>query len=109
VGVRVTCAPGRDSTFGKFRNMMGAIVNYGPVSTLIAVLIVVNALILGALTFDLDDNTKSALEILNDIILVIFTVEFSSQLLYLGLALFQNGFLGWNPRHSLVGFLRILG
>jgi phage-related holin len=88
--------PGRNGPIGKFRNFLGAVVNYGPVSFVVAVLIIANAIILGALTFDLPHDAKVALETIDMVLLYLFTIEYCSQAIYLGLALFQNGFLVWD-------------
>jgi voltage-gated sodium channel len=83
--------PGRDGAIGKFRNFLGAVVNSGPVSVFIILLITVNAIVLGALTFPLSYESMVALDKLDMILLYIFTAEFASQLLYLGLSYFQSG------------------
>ena len=88
--------PGRDGPIGNFRNVLGAIVNYGPFSMIVAFLIIFNALVLGVQTLNLDPHVQASLDVVDRVILYVFTMEFSFQLVYLGLAFFQNGWLIWD-------------
>ena len=88
--------PGRFGPVGKFRNFLGVVVNSGPVSKFLAFLIVFNAVILGVLTFNLEAFPRDVLNVLDLVLLCVFTTEFSCQILYLGPSIFQNGWLVWD-------------
>lgn len=78
------------------RLICGKIVNHSRVRTLIILLIIINAVMMGVATFDfVDDNPKvsKAFEVTDLVFLVIFTVELAMQLVYHGYKLFLDGWL----------------
>jgi hypothetical protein len=99
--------PGREGVIGDLRNFCGAFVNSYPVSMMVAFLIIVNALVLGVTTFDLDRDVKLALQTFDKVLLSIFTAEFACQILYLGLAFFQNGWLIWDSMIVVLSWIFI--
>lgn len=77
-----------------YRNKAGAFVNCDMIQNFLTVAIVLNALILGALTF-LYDQPKAThvLESIDLVLLVIFSLEVSLQGFYLGKELWQHGWV----------------
>ena len=81
---------------GPSRNAVGRAINRNFVSWTLMFLILVNSLILGALTFLHGSDKKAsrdALETTNLALLVVFTVELTAQSYYLGLQFFRQGWL----------------
>ena len=79
---------------GRSRNSVGRVVNLNFVQWTLMFLIIANSLILGALTFVHDNPVaRSALESTDLALLIVFTVELTAQLYYLGLQFFRNGWL----------------
>ena len=80
----------------KFRKLCGGFVNDDKVQIFCVILIAINAIMMGIATFDfVSDNPAidSAFETVDLIFLIIFTIEFSLQLIYHGLKLFLDGWL----------------
>lgn len=85
-----------DSIISKYRDKIGWFINWSPIQTFMTVLIILNAILLGVLTFDDVKNNEPlsyALEQLDLVILSLFTIEFLFQFIYLGFSLVQNGWL----------------
>lgn len=85
-----------DSTFGKIRDWCGWFVNCNAIQTIMTILILSNALLLGILTFENvleNEPLTQGLEALDLAILSAFTAEFLCQLIYLGFSLVQNNWL----------------
>jgi voltage-gated sodium channel len=83
-----------DSPFGHFRDGCGKFVNSRIVQGFMTIVIILMAINLGLLTSSsFDDSTISALNMLDFIILCLFTAEFSLQFIYLGLQVFRNPWL----------------
>jgi hypothetical protein len=79
-----------------FRALCGAIVNHDKVQLVMVGMIAINALMMGIGTFDfVTDNpeTLNAFEIMDQIFLIIFTIELAMQLFFLGFKLFLDGWL----------------
>jgi voltage-gated sodium channel len=84
------------SKIGQIRDWCGWFVNCTVIQTLMTILILSNALLLGILTFESvleNESVTHSLEALDLAILSAFTVEFSLQLIYLGFSLVQNNWL----------------
>ena len=80
----------------RVRNACGTCVNSGFVQLVMSILIVANAVQLGAVTFDTvkeNDKISSILEMVDLGILSLFSVEVLLHFIYLGPALLQNGWL----------------
>lgn len=78
------------------RRFMGKIINDTRVQNTILLLIIVNAIMMGIATFPAiktNPNIISKFEIVDQVFLIIFTVESGMQLLYHGWTLFKDGFL----------------
>lgn len=72
----------------KFRNFCGAFVNHLRFQVCIVVLIAVNALMMGLATFDFVSESRQAtfaFDLVDQIFLIIFTVEIGMQVIYHGL------------------------
>jgi voltage-gated sodium channel len=85
-----------DATFkiGHIRNTCGALVNSEPMQWFITFLILLNALILGAMTFVVDNESATKiLEYVDFSLLICFTFEMAFQLIYLGPLYVNNGWL----------------
>ena len=81
---------------GPSRNAVGRAINRNFVSWTLMFLILVNSLILGALTFLHGPDKKAArdaLETTNLALLIVFTIELTAQSYYLGLQFFRQGWL----------------
>jgi voltage-gated sodium channel len=79
---------------GHMRNTCGALVNSEPTQWLITFFILLNALILGVMTFVVDnESATNILEVLDLSLLISFTVEMVFQLAYLGPTYLYNGWL----------------
>mmetsp|Transcript_8458 Transcript_8458/g.14004 ORF Transcript_8458/g.14004 Transcript_8458/m.14004 type:complete len:362 (+) Transcript_8458:129-1214(+) len=79
-----------------FRLLCGKIVNNERVQLFIVFLIAVNAVMMGVGTFDFvtkNPEVDSAFETIDQVFLIIFTVEISLQLIYHGHRLFLDGWL----------------
>lgn len=79
-----------------FRELCGAIVNDEKVQLFIVFLIAVNAVMMGVGTFEfVTDNPEidSAFEVVDQVFLIIFTIELAFQIAYLGFRLFLDGWL----------------
>lgn len=80
----------------EFRTLCGAIVNHDKVQLVMVMMIAVNALMMGIGTFDFvteNPETLNAFEIIDQIFLIIFTIELAMQLIFLGFQLFLDGWL----------------
>ena len=80
----------------KFRKVCGAVVNHEYVQLVCVILIAINAIMMGIATFDfVTDNPDidAAFEKVDLAFLIIFTIEFTLQLIYHGLKLFLDGWL----------------
>jgi len=80
--------PYHDETkpLGRIRNRCGALINHRNASLLSTMLIILNAIVLAAMTFRFKNpNINQGLETLDTVILSLFTIELFLQLLYLGL------------------------
>ena len=81
---------------GRWRNQVGRFINSVPIQVILSIFNIANALILGALTYPCDSNPTRC-DVLNrfDIsILALFTVELSTQALYLGpVKFFKHGWM----------------
>jgi Ion transport protein len=78
------------------RFFCGAVVNHESVQLFIVCLIFINALMMGAATFDFVDSTPSVaegFEIVDLVFLIIFTAELILQFIFHGLKLFLDGWL----------------
>ena len=75
---------------------VGMLVNNSRVQVFIVILIVINAIMMGIATYDIvkkDPKTDSIFEIVDEIFLIIFTVELCLQFIYLGWRLLFDGWL----------------
>ena len=82
--------------FNHARKLIGKIVNDSRVQTVILLMIIVNAIMMGVATFPTiknDPDIYYIFELTNQIFLIIFTVESGMQLIYHGWYLFKDGFL----------------
>mmetsp|Transcript_147 Transcript_147/g.224 ORF Transcript_147/g.224 Transcript_147/m.224 type:complete len:404 (-) Transcript_147:1234-2445(-) len=80
----------------RFRQTCGQIVNHNHVQSVIVILIIINALIMGVATFDFvtDDEAMSRkFEKVDRTFLIIFTIELAFQIVYRGFRLFQDSWL----------------
>jgi len=85
-----------DSLFWKARMKVGDMVNAEKVQVFIIIAIMINALMMGIATFDFVTNQEDVDLIFHNIdraFLIIFTIEASMQLFYLGISLFSDGWL----------------
>jgi hypothetical protein len=85
-----------DNMIWKFRLTCGKLVNNEYVQVSIIVLIILNALMMGVGTFDFVTDNPEIETIFNRVdkaFLVVFTIEVGMQLIYLGVALFADGWL----------------
>lgn len=83
-----------DHAFGRFRNRCGRFINSHAMQWFITFLIILNALILGVLTFYFDDRkTTKKLEKVDWTLLVLFSIELSLQFVYLGPQFMRNPWL----------------
>jgi len=76
-----------ETSFGRFRNRCGKIVNSVPAQAVATTLIIINAILLGVLTIESvksNPRTLKALEWFDISLLICFTIEFGMQLIYLG-------------------------
>ncbi|KAL7550525.1 hypothetical protein ACHAWF_013759 [Thalassiosira exigua] len=83
-------------TIHRLRHFAGMIVNYKWVQNAILLLIVINAILMGVATFPFVKSNPDILrkfEVVDQIFLVLFTIESSMQLVYHGWTLFKDGFL----------------
>jgi hypothetical protein len=99
-GKEDSAAPSRDKEadhwFWKARLFCGKIVNNEMAQIIMIFLIIINSVMMGIGTFDfVSDNPKvdNLFETIDRSFLVIFTIEVSMQLLYLGPTLFTDGWL----------------
>ena len=79
-----------------FRELCGAIVNDEKVQLFIVFLIAVNAVMMGVGTFEFvteNPEIDSAFEVVDQVFLIIFTIELAFQIAYLGFRLFLDGWL----------------
>ena len=79
-----------------FRKQVGYIVNDSKVQAFILSLIVVNAIMMGVATFPLvkeNPSISSIFELIDHILLIIFTIESAMQLAYHGWTLFKDAWL----------------
>jgi hypothetical protein len=86
----------RFAAIGKVRESSGAIVNNSHVQQGIILLIVINAIMMGIATFEFvwgDPAVNHAFEIVDTVLLVIFTIEVAMQMTYHGFSLFLDGWL----------------
>jgi hypothetical protein len=100
---RPTTTRSRESTFRivrkkihDFRQLSGAIVNHAKAQLIIVLLIAVNAIMMGIGTFDfVTENSAldAAFETVDNVFLIIFTIELVLQFIYRGLTLFLDGWL----------------
>jgi len=83
-----------DLTFiGLFRKQCGLVVNNDIVQLVLLLFIVVNAVVMALLTFDfIDDNpgVKFALETVDKVLLIVFTVESGLQLMHYGFGIIHH-------------------
>jgi len=80
----------------RFRNWIGELVNNDRVQLFSVFLIVMNAIIMGIGTFDFvmeNPNVDKAWEQMDQVFLILFTVELSMQFIYHGPNLFADGWL----------------
>lgn len=85
-----------DSYLWQARMKIGSIVNNEKVQIFIIVAIMINALMMGVATFDFVETNENVDKVFHEIdrtFLIIFTVEASLQLFYLGFSLFSDGWL----------------
>jgi hypothetical protein len=85
-----------DGLLWKARMKVGSLVNNEKVQLCIIVAIMINALMMGVATFDFVEESETIDNVFTQIdqtFLIIFTVEASMQLFYLGLSLFSDGWL----------------
>jgi hypothetical protein len=78
------------------RKQIGCIVNNGKVQGFILALIVINAIMMGVATFPFvkdDPDVGAKFELIDEIFLIIFTIEATMQLAYHGWALFKDAWL----------------
>uniref|UniRef100_A0A7S4VK10 Ion transport domain-containing protein n=2 Tax=Ditylum brightwellii TaxID=49249 RepID=A0A7S4VK10_9STRA len=78
------------------RDIAGGIVNDDRVQIFIIALIVINGIMLGIATFDFvtdDPAMENRFEIVDEVLLGIFTVELALQFIFHGMALFNDGWL----------------
>lgn len=78
------------------RALSGRIVNDSKVQMVIVAMIAVNAVMMGLATFDFvksDPQVADIFELVDQIFLIVFTVELAMQLIYHGLSLFLDGWL----------------
>ena len=88
--------PKRRNYVREMRLLCGHIVEAPVVQVLIVALIVANALLLGVATFDFvtdDADVEHAFQVVDQVFLVIFTIELFLQLCYRSLGLFLDGWL----------------
>jgi hypothetical protein len=84
------------SNIQKLRLLLGTFICNSTVQTIIVLLIIVNALLMGIATFDFVTNHEHVLHIfatMDVTFLILFTIELGMQLFYHGLSLFQDGWL----------------
>ena len=82
--------------FNNMRLLAGKIVNDDRVQMLILLLISINAIMMGVASFSLvkdNEHIKQCFDLIDQILLIIFTIESGMQLLYHGWTLFKDGFL----------------
>ncbi|KAL7502406.1 hypothetical protein ACHAXN_000374, partial [Cyclotella atomus] len=80
----------------RFRKQIGCIVNNNKVQGFILALIVINAIMMGVATFPFVKNNPDVsekFETIDEIFLIIFTIESAMQLTYHGLSLFKDAWL----------------
>eukprot|EP00565_Helicotheca_tamesis_P002235 CAMPEP_0185733928 /NCGR_PEP_ID=MMETSP1171-20130828/20934_1 /TAXON_ID=374046 /ORGANISM="Helicotheca tamensis, Strain CCMP826" /LENGTH=368 /DNA_ID=CAMNT_0028403789 /DNA_START=403 /DNA_END=1509 /DNA_ORIENTATION=- len=88
--------PRQPRTVRKFRNVCGRVVNDERVQVFIIFLIIVNAVMMGAATFDFvtdDPEVSDVFEAVDMVFLVIFTIELALQFIYHLWRLFIDGWL----------------
>lgn len=92
---RTTCRLDSKS-ISDFRKLSGAIVNHPYVQSGIVVMIIANAIMMGIGTFNFvtdSESVSNAFEIVDEVFLVMFTIELVLQFIHLGLKLFLDGWL----------------
>lgn len=85
-----------DSVLWKARMKVGRSVNNEKVQIFIIVAIIINALMMGVATFDFVEKNEDIDRVFHEVdraFLIIFTIEASLQLFYLGVSLFSDGWL----------------
>jgi hypothetical protein len=90
---QVASPPVKEAKLQRFRRACGEFVDSAPVQIIMSILIVTNAVQLGAMTFDLDHKVSGILEMTDLAILSAFTVEVTLHFIYLGLGLLKDGWL----------------
>jgi hypothetical protein len=86
----------RESRLNIGRKHIGRIVNDERVQSVALILIIINAIMLGVATFPVmkqNLNVMSKFELIDQIFLIIFTIEAALQLIYHGWTIFKDGFL----------------
>lgn len=82
--------------FDQYRRKMGIFINGDRVQHFILSLITINAIMMGVATFPIvkeNEGTKAIFETIDQVFLIIFTIESGLQLIYHGWTLFKDGFL----------------
>ena len=80
----------------ELRRSMGRFINSDNVQYFVLTLITINAIMMGVATFSFvkdDPQTSQVFEAIDQVFLIIFTIESGLQLLYHGWYIFQDGFL----------------
>jgi hypothetical protein len=93
ISAQVDSPPVEQTKLLRFRRACGDFVNSSPVQVVMSILIVTNAVQLGAVTFNLDKSVSEMLEKIDLAILSAFTLEVTLHFIYLGLRLLKDGWL----------------
>jgi len=82
--------------FNDARKAIGKAVNDYRVQNIVLLLIIINAIMMGIATFPLvkdDPELSNKFEVIDQVFLILFTIESSMQILFHGWTLFKDGFL----------------
>jgi len=91
----------------KWRLRCGTFIEHNWTQTVISILIIANAAILGLATFDLGDQAMDVIDKIDLALLIIFTIELTMQFIYRGYTLFLNGMLLFDLIMTVISWVAI--
>ena len=91
----------------KWRLRCGTFIEHSWTQTVISILIIANAAILGLATFDLGDQAMDVIDKIDLALLIIFTIELTMQFIYRGHTLFLNGMLLFDLLMTVISWVAI--
>jgi hypothetical protein len=91
----------------KWRLFCGTFIEHAWTQTIISILIIANAAILGLATFDLADSAIDVLDKIDLALLIIFTIELTMQFIYRGYTLFLNGMLLFDVLMTVISWVAL--